>query len=137
MPVQLKRLDQKGFTLIELMIAMVVAVLALVGYVGATTHIQQTSESAFERSVAIQDANRVIEQIRNAASTGNFPGNVLGSFPNNGAVAGFNSLTAQQVTVSYADTTADPLDTFVVVAWNENGRRPASVTLRSLVTQRT
>jgi len=129
--------NEKGFTLIELMIAMVVTVLALVGYIGATTNIQQTGEAAFERSVAIQDANRVVEQMRNAAATGNFPGNVLGAFPNNGVVAGFNNLTAEQVTVTYTNAGADPLDAFVTVAWNENGRRATTATLRTFVTQRT
>lgn len=128
---------ESGFTLIELLIAMVVAVLALVGYIGATTNIQQTGEEAFERSVAIQDANQVVEQIREAAGSGTFPGNVLGSFPNNGTVGGFNNLDSQQITVSYVDTSADPLDTFVVVSWNENGRRATSATLRTFITQRT
>lgn len=129
--------NEKGFTLIELMIALVVAVLALVGYIGATTNIEQTGESAFERSVAVQDANQVIEQMRDTASSGTFPGNVLASFPNNGNVAGFSNLTAEQITVTYTDTTADPLDAFVVVSWNENGRRATTATLRTLITQRT
>lgn len=130
----LRRTD--GFTLIELMITMAVIVLALVGYIGANSAIQRSDEAAFERSVALQDANRVLEQIRNAAASGTFPQNVTSAFPNASTVAGFTSLTNQQVLVSYADTSADPLDVTVTVTWQRSGLRSVSAALRSLVTQR-
>lgn len=128
--------DSAGFTLIELMIAMAVIVLALVGYIGANSAIQRSGEAAFERSVAIQDANRVLEQMRSAAALGEFPQSVLDAFPNGGTVAGFTSLSGQQVRVNYIDTAADPLDATVTVTWQQNGLRNVSVTLRTLMTQR-
>lgn len=128
--------SNEGFTLIELMIAMAVIVLALVGYIGANSAIQRTGEAAFERSVAIQDANRVLEQMRSAAALGEFPQSVLDAFPNGGTVAGFTSLSNQQVRVNYIDASADPLDATVTVTWRQNGLRDVSVTLRTLMTQR-
>jgi type IV pilus assembly protein PilV len=128
--------SQAGFTLIEIMIAMVVAALALVGYVGGNMAVQQAARGQFERSVAMQDANQVIEQIRNAAVNGTFPGNVTAAFPNNGQVGGFTGLSNEQVTVTYTNTTADPLDVTVTVAWQENGVRNVTQSLRTLVTQR-
>lgn len=135
----MKRVDLKredGFTLIELMITVLVVVLALVGYVGANIAIQQTGEGTFERSVAMQDANQVIERIRNTAASGQFPDDVTASFPNGDTVDGFDTLTNEQVTVSYADPDADPLDVTVNVSWLGNGRRPVSAALRTYVTQR-
>lgn len=128
---------QRGFTLVEVMITMVVVILALGGYVWANVNVQQASDVRFEKSVALQDASRVIEQIRLSAATGQFPANVVAAFPNNGQVAGFNNLTNEQVTVSYASTVSDPLDVTIAVAWQEAGRRPTNISIRSLVTQRT
>jgi len=130
--------NQKGFTLIELAVTSFVVVLALVGYVGATTFLQRHSESKFEESVAIQDANRVFEQMRQQASSGTFPGNVTGQFSDGAAVAAFNglNLTNEAVTVSYADTTDNPLDVTVSVAWLNNQGVNMTKALRSYVTQR-
>ena len=130
------RYREGGFTLIEVMITMVVVILALGGYVWANVNVQQASDGRYERSVALQDASRVIEQVRLSAVNGQFPGNVVAAFPNNGQVAGFNNLTNEQITVSYANTAADPLDVTIAVAWQEAGRRPTNVSIRSLVTQR-
>ena len=129
--------NQSGFTLIEVAITMAVVLLALIGAIAANTRLHQTGSAAYERSVAIQDANQIIERIRNTASSGQFPGNVTTAFPNNGQVAGFSGLTNEQIIVSYVNTSADPLDVSVTVNWHENGVRNVSQTLRTLVTQRT
>ena len=126
----------KGFTLIEVMISMVVVVLVLLGFMGANLSIQQVSEAANQRAIALQDANQVIEQMRNLALNGTFPGNVTAVYPNGGAVAGFTSLTNEQVTVSYVNATTDPLNVTVTVSWQENGVRTVNTALRTLITQR-
>ena len=126
-----------GFTLIELMIAVVVIGLGLLGMVMANTVIQTTSEAAYERMVATQDAHRTIELMRNASMTGNFPQNVTGAFPNGAAAAGFNNLTGEQVAVTYGNVQADPLDITVTTTWLERGRRNTSTQLRTLMTKRT
>lgn len=136
--------DEKGFTFIELMIAMVVAVLMLLGVMAANSAVQKASEAGHQRVNALQDANQVIERMRNTAQTGSFPSNVVAIYPNNGTVSGFSSLTSETVTVSYADrngdgiaTNDDPLDVTVTVAWSENGERTTNTALRTLLTQRT
>ncbi len=135
-PVLCSKLNGKGFTLIEVMIAMVVAVMVLVGFVGANGNLRQTSESMFEKSVALQDANQVIELMRNAAASGSFPANVIASYPNGGTVSGFSNLTNETITVSYASASANPLNTTVTVSWLRNGARSVSTTLRTYITQR-
>ena len=128
--------NDRGFTLIEAMIATAVVSIILIGVMIGNTVIQQNSEAAFQRTRAIQDAHQVIELIRRTASTGNFPGNVTAAYPNNGTVSGYSSLSSESVSVSYVDTAANPLDVTVRVSWLENGKRSVNTSLRALVTQR-
>ena len=132
----LKKLDQSGFTLIEVSITISIVILALLGAMASNTALHQSSTSAYERSVAIQDANQILERMRNTASSGQFPGNVTAVFPNNGSVAGFTNLTNQQVVVSYVNPSTNPLDVSVTVSWLQNGLRNTSTSLRTLMTQR-
>lgn len=129
--------SQQGFTFVELMITMVVVILLVTGFLGSTTALQAASTAAYERGVALQDANRVIETMRNTAASGTFPGNVTSVYSNGGIVSGFNTLTNEQVRVTYASATANPLDTTVTVTYNSNGTRASTVTLRTYITQRT
>ena len=127
---------EEGFTLVEALITILVVGLALLASLVATTAIQRTSESAHERAVAIQDANRAIEQMRNTAKNGSFPSVVTAAYPENTAVAGFTNLTSEGVNVTYVSATADPLDATVTVTWTDNTNRSATASLRTLITQR-
>lgn len=127
---------EKGFTLIELVIAVMVCVIAVLSVLGANTVVQRNTDVQFQRATAMQDAHRIIERMRTASLNGAFPANVVTNFPNGAAVAGFANLTNEQITVAYVNTLTDPLDVRVTVSWLENGLRPASITMDSLMTQR-
>lgn len=128
--------NEKGFTLVELMITAFVVVTIIVGFLGSATALQAANQAAFERSIALQDANQVIELLRNTAATGTFPGNVTAAYPNNSTVSGFTSLTNESVRVTYTSATANPLDVTVTVSYSENGTRNMSTSLRTYITQR-
>lgn len=125
-----------GFTVIELLFSILIIGLGLLGMLLANTAIHQSTEKSYERVVATQDANRVIELMRNASAAGNFPQNVTAAFPNGTAVAGFNNLPGEAVTVTYAAPNADPLDVTVTTTWLEQGLRNTLTQLRTLMTDR-
>ena len=149
---------EEGFTLIEIMITVAVVVFALCGVLFANTAVQQSHITAFERSIAIQEAHQVVEQMRNTANTSStsFPSSVTGTYANNTARGGFTRLTTlcnaatctwpfsftpdstsdEQVVVTYADQSANPLDVTVTVVWKERGVRQASQALRALIAKR-
>jgi len=126
----------RGFTLIEVMVTLFVAAIATAGYVGSSIATQRQSAELHERSIAVQEAQRVIEQIRDEAGTNNFPGNVLAAFPDGGTVAGMNALPNEQVRVNYADPTATPLDTTVTVTWQSHTSRQQTAVLRVYIAKR-
>ncbi|OGW76582.1 MAG: hypothetical protein A3J52_02795 [Omnitrophica bacterium RIFCSPHIGHO2_02_FULL_49_9] len=128
--------SRDGFSLIEAVIAIAVVAFSIFAILAANTRLQQRAQAVFERSIALQDANQALEQMRNTADSGTFPNNVVSAFPNNSAVPGFANIASEQVTVSYANVTSDPLDVTVTVGWLENGVRQVSATLRTLMTKR-
>ena len=130
-------MTRRGFALLELLVAVAVIAIGLSAALLVNTYARQNGELMNERMVALQDAHRVTELMRNASSTGSFPTNVVTAFPNTAAVGGYNNLTNEQVTVRYASTTADPLDITVTVGWRQRGVRNATTQLRTLMTKRT
>jgi len=152
----------QGFTLIEVMITLVVVSLSVLGILGANTLIQHKNRAMFERSMAMQEAHQVMEQIRDRTATvTTFPGDVVTAFPNNLARPGFRNLTAlcgpnatpanacawpfaftadntsrEQVVVTYANPAGNPLDVTVTVVWKERGLRIGLQDRRAQVTLR-
>lgn len=126
-----------GFTMLELLIAILILGFGLLAVLLGNTYTQQASEKNYERMIAAQDASRVIESLRDASVNGNFPANVVAAYPNGVAVGGFNNLTNELISVNYTSTTSDPLDITVTTSWRERGRRNMSFQLKTLMTQRT
>ena len=128
--------QSKGFTLLELMIAMFILTVGLLGILLTNTTSKNASVRMNERILALQDAQRVIELMRSTSSVGNFPGNVTNAYPNGSPILGFDTLTNEAISVDYTDIEADPLDVTVNVTWSELGTRDATTQLRTLITQR-
>lgn len=131
-----RRNNESGFTLAELMIALLICSLLLAGYIGANIQAQRNNEDLNERTLALQDANRAIEQIRNVSRSGNFPANVIGAYPDNSFMEGYNSLTNETVGITYADGSGNPLDVTVTVNWVSYSGRDNTERLRAYITQR-
>jgi prepilin-type N-terminal cleavage/methylation domain-containing protein len=129
--------SQAGFTIIELMIALLVLTVMIAAFVRANCAAQRTAEEMHQRTVAIQDANRVIEQMRNTSKTGTFPANVAAAYPQNSHVAGISNLLDEVITVTYTGNTTDnPLVATVTVTWTSYTGRPFTQTVGTYITQR-
>ena len=129
--------SEKGFSLIEVLFASAIILLLVAGFLGSATTLQFANEAAYQRSIALEDASRVIEQIRSTAASGTFPANVTAVYSNGGTVSGYSTLTNESVVVSYANAAANPLDVTVTVSYSENGTRSMTAALRTYITQRT
>jgi prepilin-type N-terminal cleavage/methylation domain-containing protein len=128
--------SQAGFTFVELMIALVVVTLVIGGYIGANVKAQQSAEAMHERTLALQDANRVIELMRNTSRTGTFPDNVVSAYPDGSTSTGSTHLTDETISVSYASPSANPLDVTIAVTWLSYTQREHTEIVQTYITQR-
>lgn len=122
---------RKGFTLIEVLMALLVVIPVILGTIGVNIYTYRTSETSRNTMTAVQDANTVVERIRNVAS-GQGLNQVVATYPSGQAVSGFANLTNEQVVVTYPSSTADPLAITITVTWQDPQGRAMS---RALVTQ--
>jgi prepilin-type N-terminal cleavage/methylation domain-containing protein len=123
--------NQKGVSLVELMIALAVIAIALLGIVGVLLHTISVKESNREQQLAKTAATRQLETIRTAAKTNfdqisitfnnlTFP---VSELANNGTG-----------TVTVDSTNPDLLELRILIQWN--GVRPNSrYEIRSLLTR--
>ena len=123
----------RGFTLVELIIDTAIILPVLLSAIGLNFYVFRNSETSRQTMIAIQDAHTVIERIRNRSETS--LASVTGNYPNNQTVSGFSNLPSEQITVSYVNTSADPLDVSVTASWSNRGRT-MSRTLNTQVTKR-
>ncbi|MFH1208122.1 MAG: hypothetical protein V1673_01010 [Candidatus Omnitrophota bacterium] len=105
-----------------------------------------------ERTVALQDANHVIEEMRSDAKNATTcpPGNTACTFPSNvtsrynGTVSGISNLTDEVITVAHTVVTTgtvngvtyDLLKSTVTVTWTSYTGRPFTETVETYLTQR-
>lgn len=130
----------RGFTLTEVMMAMMVfaaAAVWLMGFYANTGHLNEQSRNLTQ---AMNDAKILMETIRDTAQTSGLTGaaGVTGVFPtgqNLGPANNLTSLRNERVDATYADPNADPLAVTVQVTWDERGRQ-RTATLDTLVTRR-
>ncbi|MBI4971570.1 MAG: type II secretion system protein [Candidatus Omnitrophica bacterium] len=136
--------SNKGFTLLEFLIAAVILFVALGLAIAAATNMYNSNELAYQVVTATEDAHRAIEQMRDQSTTGTFPSNVVTQFPAGQPIAGFNTLPGEQVIPTYVNTTSDPLSVTITVTWNSVvktvgvgvGTRVMSRQLSTLLTKR-
>lgn len=130
----------KGFSLIEVMFAMMIFAIASVFLMGFYVGTAGLNEQSRNLTQAMNDAKILMEEIRDTAQTGGLTGagGVTGAFPagqNLGPANGLTSLRNEQVAVTYTNPAADPLPVTVQVTWDERGRQ-RTATLDTLVTRR-
>lgn len=126
---------KQGFTFIELLVCIAIIIPVLLGVFGVNIYLCRAGEMSRQVMTALQDANTVIERIRNVASNQGLTV-VTATYPTGQAVAGFTSLTNEQVVVTYPNAVADPLAITVTVTWLDTAGRNMTRALSTQVTRR-
>jgi hypothetical protein len=127
----------RGVTLVEIVLALVMFVIAGGGLVGAHLYSHQLAESATHTMRAVDDGEDLMEHIRATAFDvllARFPAGV----PDGGAtdyatLVGGYTLDGQQIVVTYPSQTPGRLEVLVTVTWVER-LRPRAVTLSTVRT---
>jgi len=128
----------KGFTLMELMIAAAILILALVGLLGVFIGSFGLVESAENLTIAVNHAQSVVEQMRDynipaLVTSQNWTTWAQADYPSGG---GCNTLQSESIQATYpSGTSADPLEIMITVNWSEAGRQ-RSVELTTLLAER-
>ena len=124
----------RGFTLAEVTIAALLVAVGLVALMAAFYSGLQLVESGRNMAQASADARAVFEEMRRLSGTGLGPV-VTRNWSAWSSQAGLTALPGEQVSVSFGDPAADPVEATVTVTWTERTRsRSASFT--GLITRR-
>ena len=132
-----KKINRKGFTLVEVLFSVFIAILVLAGVVEAMVYLTALTSSSKNRALVFQDAQMTMERIMGTQfssitttfSNGQTLPSTSGSFVAN-VLRGYK-LPSETIAVSYpGGTAANPLEILVTGQWTENGR-PQSLALRT------
>lgn len=123
------RYKNRGLTLLELMIGVAIFIVAVISLLGAYVGALVMSEGSRNLNTALNDATRVIEEMRNVPFGSVSTTDWTTWARNNGA----NSLNSEAITTIYQGS--DPLTVTVTVSWADKNR-PRSTSLVTVITQR-
>ncbi len=113
----------RGMTLVELLIAITVAVIAGVGLLVAYHSILHLTEVSQQSVVALNDLKDMMERIKTtpfSQLTATYPNGLVGAYS---PIVGGYTLPNQQITVTHQpNTNADPRELIVQVTWTNRNR---------------
>ena len=110
--------NKKGFTLLELMIAVSVLIVALVGLLGVFAHMISLNENSSKLTLAVAGCQAKLEEMRNA----NFSSLYATYNAANFNPAGFSSGEAKGA-ISINNSNPNLLQVFVSVSWRTRSNR--------------
>ena len=140
-----RRYKKAGFTLIEVMIAVMILAVVLPASLVASFSLFSLNDTTRDTVIAIADARRVIEQMRSlAADTTSLSLNdiIAVDWTAWASANGCDNLSSEQVVVTYTDIDScgnalndNPLAVTVRVDWQEKSRA-LNVSFSTLITER-
>lgn len=131
---------KKGFTLVEMMIGSVLFATALFGLMFVIGESLALGKAAENRTIALNESRRVLEEIRNVANTSGLA-TVASTNWTTWATANLSNTLANESTAvtdlngNALVNNADPLPVRVTTNWTEKGKTTV-YTVDTLVTQR-
>ncbi|MFH0838972.1 MAG: type II secretion system protein [Candidatus Omnitrophota bacterium] len=126
------KIGEKSFTLIELMLGLSIFVVAVVSLLGAYISALILSEGSRNLNIALNDASRVLEEMRNVTFSSLTTTDWTAWAEDNGA----NILNNEAISTNFQVTDADhPTVVIVTVSWSERNRT-RSTSLTTAITER-
>ena len=121
--------ESAGVTLVELLLAIAVLLIAGVGLIGSYHSALHLTEISQQASLAVNDLKDIMERIKTTPFTqlqANFPSGVAdgpgGAAAYTNVVGGY-TLNTEQITVTHnPSTVADPRELVVQITWTNRGR---------------
>jgi type IV pilus assembly protein PilV len=123
---------QSGFTLIEVLVAMVILTVGLLGTAGLTTGIIKGNFYSKNLTSATAIAQTQLEAVQNKG----YAGANTTNFPSATATVGMGGVNFSRTTTITNDSPASNMKTIsVVVSWNEANNAARTVTLQTILAQ--
>ena len=115
---KLIRTNDQGFTLFEMMIAIAILAIILLGLMAATIRAFRLTQETDNKIDAINEVQTVLNLVRAAKGLGGtFPDNVVGAFPAGEYEREVDALPNQVITIIYEDEDANPLTVTVEIQY--------------------
>lgn len=123
--------ENKGFTLVELLLAVFILSTSIVGILLLFSQSILSTEYAWDKTIAISHVEATLEEMQlkdtlTEITTTNWADWAIHQ--------GFDTLPEESLDVSFFDTAADPLDIKVTVSWVRKQRK-GEVTFRTQMTK--
>jgi len=131
---------KKGTTLVEVMVATLIFVVALGALLSSITELLCLVDLSKEQTIAVTDLRNMMEKIRATAFAdmqAQFPDAVVDDSSTGRylAILGDYRLSNEQVTVTYANISSDPLEIKASVNWLDKRRRARKVSISTFKTR--
>jgi Tfp pilus assembly protein PilV len=131
---------KKGTTLVEVMVATLIFVVALGALLSSITELLCLVDLSKEQTIAVTDLRNMMEKIRATAFSdmqAQFPDAVADDSSTGRylAILGDYRLSNEQVTITYANVSSDPLEIRARVSWFDKRRRARNVSISTFKTR--
>jgi len=133
---RIRRTENGGFSLLELLVAATVMTLAILGSLSAHAGSQKLARNARDTERAMSDLQAALEEVLLSPLE-----EVTTDFPNGAPIAAYDDLhlTGEQIVVTYPNfvggTPPDPLEVAVTVTWRGNAAGTRSLSLNTAMTR--
>jgi prepilin-type N-terminal cleavage/methylation domain-containing protein len=125
-----------GFTLLEILIAFSIFSVMFLALMGGVASSYSNVMNSGDRTVAIKEAQIVLNTIRLARNQGTaVPAGIVAAFPVGALNPPRTALPNEVVTITYANTAVSPLTVSVRVQWSTAEGRIYSETLTSILSR--